>query len=325
MEGRKRHVVQGGVRALTQGRRIFITGATGFIGRHLLDRLVQCGTHRITCLTRRSDVARNSTRRYENVEWITGDLGRPVTYSDFLSRADVVFHLAAATGAASAEKLRNVNEAGTEALIAAQRNGGAAKIVYVSSIAVTGRDLSDYPYAETKLAAEHAVLASGLECVIIRPTIVLGDGAPTWPALRTLACLPVVPLFGGGRAQVQPVDVIDVARGLEWLAHNSLESGSIVEIGGPEVLPFSAFLARIRDACGRRSFPHLSIPIAPVRTALRALTRVLGARSPVGPGQLAPFLNNGVARTNSVFERLRPDMLPLDELIHRVLIADRSR
>jgi nucleoside-diphosphate-sugar epimerase len=306
-------------------RSIFLTGATGFIGGHLLDRLIRNGTNRITCLTRSSDVASDKGTRSGNVEWITGDLSRPATYADSLSRADVVIHLAAATGAASAEKLRDVNYAGTQALLAARRNAAGGKIVYVSSIAVTGSDVSEYPYVQTKVAAEKAVQDSGLECVIVRPTIVLGEGAPNWRMLRTLACLPVVPLFGGGRAQVQPVDVIDVARGLEWLADNQLESGSIVEIGGPEVLSFSAFLARIRAACGHHGFPHLSIPIAPVRMVLKMLTRLLGARSPVGPGQLAPFVNDGVARPNVVFERLRPEMLPLDKLFQRVLLAERSR
>jgi len=304
-------------------RTIFLTGATGFIGGHLLDRLVRNGKHRITCLTRSADVASARTSRNGNVEWITGDLGRPSTYADSLSRADVVIHLAAATGAASAETLRDVNYAGTQALLAARRNVAAGKILYVSSIAVTGNDVSEY--AQTKVAAEKAVQDSGLECVIVRPTIVLGEGAPNWGMLRTLACLPVVPLFGGGRAQVQPVDVIDVARGLEWLVDNRLPSGSIVEIGGPEVLSFSAFLARIRAACGRHGFPHLSIPVAPMRMVLKMLTRLLGTRSPVVPGQLAPFVNDGVARPNIVFERLRPDMLPLDKVFQRVLRAERSR
>jgi NADH dehydrogenase len=306
-------------------RTIFLTGATGFIGRHLLDRLIRNGTDRIVCLTRSSDVASDRTSRNGNVEWITGDLGRPSTYADSLSRADVVIHLAAATGAASAETLRDVNYAGTQALLAARGKSAAGKIVYVSSIAVTGSDISEYPYAQTKIDGEKAVQDSGLECVIVRPTIVLGEGATNWRMLRTLACLPVVPLFGGGRAQVQPVDVIDVARGLEWLVHNHLESGSIVEIGGPEVLPFSAFLARIRAACGGHGFPHLSIPIAPVRMVLKMLTRLVGTRLPVGPGQLAPFVNDSVARPNVVFERLRPDMLPLDKLFQRVLRAERSR
>jgi len=236
-----------------------------------------------------------------------------------------VFHLAAATGAASTQQLHEVNYAGTQALLAACKDAAAGKFVFMSSIAVTGNDIAHYPYAQSKLAAEKAVQDSGLDCVIVRPTIVLGEGAPNWRMLRKLSCLPVVPLFGGGNAQVQHVDVIDVARGLEWLIENRLESGSVVEVGGPEVLPFSAFLARIRAACGRGGFPSLSIPIAPVRITLKMLKGILGERSPFGPGQLAPFINDGVAEPNPVFDVLRPGMRPLDELLQRIAHADRSK
>jgi nucleoside-diphosphate-sugar epimerase len=236
-----------------------------------------------------------------------------------------VFHLAAATGAASTQQLHEVNYAGTQALLAACKDAAAGKFVFMSSIAVTGNDIAHYPYAQSKLAAEKAVQDSGLDCVIVRPTIVLGEGAPNWRMLRKLSCLPVVPLFGGGNAQVQPVDVIDVARGLEWLIENRLESGSVVEVGGPEVLPFSAFLACIRAACGRGGFPGLPIPVAPVRTMLKMLKLILGDRLPLGPGQLAPFINDGVAERNPVFDVLRPGMRPLDELLQRIAHADRGK
>jgi len=306
-------------------RTIFVTGASGFIGGHVLRRLIRSGKHRILCLTRSSNVASDRAGRDRNVEWITGELGQAATYVEALGQADAVIHLAAATGAASTQRLREVNHVGTLALLAACKDAAAGKIVFVSSIAVTGADVAHYPYAQTKLAAEKAVQDSGLDCVIVRPTIVLGEGAPNWRMLRKLSSLPVVPLFGGGRAQVQPVDVIDVARGLEWLAENRLESGGVVELGGPEVLPFAAFLARIRAACGRGGFRGLSIPIAPARIALRMLKRILGDRSPLGPGQLAPFINDGVAEPNPVFDVLRPGMRPLDELLQRIAHADRGK
>ena len=307
-----------------ESRTIFLTGATGFIGGHFLGRLARSGSNRILCLTRRPNVASDRAGRDRNVEWITGELSQTATYIESLGQADVVIHLAAATGAASTQQLREVNHVGTQALLAACKNAAAGKIVFMSSIAVTGSDVAHYPYAQTKLAAEKAVQDSGLDCVIMRPTIVLGGGAPNWRMLRKLSCLPVIPLFGGGRAQVQPVDVIDVARGLEWLVENRLESGSVVEVGGPEVLPFSAFLARIRAACGRGGFPGLSIPIAPVRITLKILKRILGDRLPLGPGQLAPFINDGVAEPNSVFDMLRPGMRPLNELLQRIAHADRG-
>jgi len=306
-------------------RTIFLTGATGFIGGHVLRRLARSGRHRILCLSRNSNVVSDRDGRDDHVEWVVGELGQSATYTAALRRADVVIHLAAATGAASPGQLREVNYGGTRALVDACKEVAAARIVYVSSIAVTGPNLVHYPYAQTKLAAEQAVQDSGLDFVIVRPTIVLGEGAPNCGMLRALSCLPVVPLLGGGRARVQPVDVNDVARALVLLAENPPASTRLVELGGPEVLSFADLLARIRAACGRAGFPALSIPIAPARLALIILKHALGERSPLGPGQLSPFVNDGLAEPNPVFEMLRPDMRPLDEVLRRVAHADRAK
>jgi len=270
-------------------------------------------------------VGPNTSNRDRNIEWISGELSDTTTYVHFLAQADIVIHLAAATGAATVQRLLEVNQIGTQSLLTACKNAAVRRLVFVSSIAVNGNNVAHYPYAQSKIAAERAVQASGLDYVIVRPAIVLGENAPNWPMLRKLSCLPVVPLFGGGRAWVQPVDVIDVARGLEWLVENKLERGTIVEIGGPEVLPFSTLLARIRAACGRGTFRSLSVPIRPMQMTLALLKGILGNRFPFGPGQVAPFVNDGVAEPNPVLDALLPEMRPLDELLRRVARADQGR
>lgn len=304
---------------------VFITGATGFIGRYVLRRLVASGSCRLLCLTRNSNVSAAVTDGDQNVEWITGEIVQPATYVEALAQSSVVIHLAAATGAADSRELREVNEIGTETLLSTCKRVGIDRIVFASSIAVTGDDIAHYPYARTKLAAENAVRDSGLDFAILRPTIVINDDAPNWRMLQKLACLPVVPLFGGGKANVQPVDVLDTARALELLIGDEIESGHIIELGGPETLPFSEFLARIRMASGRTGFLSLSIPVIPARVALGIAERVLGDRTPVRPGQLSPFVNDGVAKPNAIYELLRPRMLTLDELLQRIVRADRHR
>jgi nucleoside-diphosphate-sugar epimerase len=93
-------------------RTVFLTGATGFIGRHVLRRLAESGRNRILCLTRSS--VSDGGGRQDNVEWVVGDIGHAASYAKRLARADVVIHLAAATGAASTTQLRDVNHGGTE-------------------------------------------------------------------------------------------------------------------------------------------------------------------------------------------------------------------
>lgn len=292
--------------------KLFVTGASGFIGAAVRGRLVEQGEWTMACLTRHAP-----QQAAPGVEWIEGELGDPRSYSEALRESDSVLHMAAATGAASEDELQRVNVEGTRRLLEACIDAGVRKFVHVSTIAVRYKDLSGYPYARTKRDAEDLLRSSGVPHAVIRPTIVLGRGSRNWAVLRKLACLPVVPLFGGGAAHVQPVDVADVAKGIE-LALASFKPGNVVELGGPETLSFAAFLQRIRAACGRPAAPVVHVPAAPVRLMLKLATAVLGVRVPVSPGQLSPFLEDSTARDNEVLAQLKPSMSPLDELLRRL-------
>ena len=308
----------------TISKKIFVTGASGFIGRHLLHCLAKTDRYTIACLTRNLNGVTRHAPTTDNVKWFNGDLSDPTTYGEILDKADTVIHLAAATGAASADELQRVNELGTKSLLEACESADVQQLLFMSSIAAKADSLADYPYARSKLAAEAAVRESSVPHTIIRPTIVLAADAPNWPMLRKLACLPVIPLFGGGRANVQPVDLLDVIRTLEWLVEHEPPQETIIEIGGPETLTFSAFLRRIRTACGKPGFRGIEIPAGPVRFALKGIQKILGGHAPIGPGQLAPFVNDGVAASSTLLELLRPRMRPLDELLRAVVDADRN-
>ncbi len=295
----------------TRARKIFVTGATGFIGRAVLDRFGEAGFDFI-CLARRPDRLSSWAR----ARAVAGDLAEPAAYADALAEADTVLHMAAATGAASAEELRTTNVDGTRTLLEACKARGVRRIVYVSSIAARYADLSDYPYGQTKQQAEAVVSESGLEHAILRPTIVMGEGGSGWTMLRKLACLPVVPLLAGGRTQVQPIDVADVARGIALTLEDF--RGGAFDLGGPEVLSFGELLRRIRKACGRGDGVLLPLPVWPLRTLLNVANAVLPGKVPGSAGQLVPFLQDGTAEPSHLHERLEPGMTPLDALLQRL-------
>jgi NADH dehydrogenase len=232
-----------------------------------------------------------------------------------------VIHLAAATGASGNAQLEAVNIRGTAALLQACLEHNVRRFIYMSSIAANCTETGDYPYGASKQRAEALVRESGLPYVIVRPTIVLGEKAANWPMLRKLAGLPVVPLIGGGTARVQPVDVADVAAGIRAIVDSPDIRNTAIDLGGPEVLSFAEFLRRIRAASGKDKFPHLRIPVWPLRLLLKTLAAVFGARLPVSPGQLAPFTTDGVAMPHPLTDRLRAQMRPLDELL-RSLVDD---
>lgn len=292
---------------------IFVTGGSGFIGRQFLAGLRAGGFQRVTCLTRRPLPPGETA--VAGWKYLPGDLATPESYSSYLAQSDVVVHLAAATGNASPQDLRRINVDATQRLLHECERHGVSRMLYVSSIAAKYRDLEHYPYGRSKADAEAAVRHSRIDYTILRPTIVLGPGSPIWRRLLGMARLPLPVVLGNGKALVQPIDVVDVARGMILLVERSRFSGEILELGGPESVTFEELIRRIRQASHRSGAPVLHVPVGPIRAALAAAGRILGSKLPVSAGQLIPFTSDGVADPNDLATELRPTMTPLDALL----------
>jgi NADH dehydrogenase len=277
--------------------RIFLTGSGGFIGRRLLERLAVAGD--VVCL---QHTARPLPA---GVTGCRGDLREPGAWRDALAGCGTVVHLAAVTGKAPAVRYEDVIVRGTESLLEAARAAGARRFLYVSTIAVRFSDIRRYPYARAKVRAEEAVRASGLAHVIVRPTLVFGAGSPGQAGLESLARLPVAPLFDGGRARVQPIDVADLADLAGDVLREDPFDGATLEFGGPEVLTVADLIARMRAAAGRGAGPALTVPTAPLRPILTLLERIGPRLAPITVGQLGTFRFDGVAEPNPYWQARR--------------------
>ncbi len=281
---------------------LFVTGATGFIGRRLLQRLTSDSLSEVRCLTRRPGPPAGPPRR----EAVVGDLATPGPWVERLAGCETVLHLAAVTGKATPATFQRVNTGGTRVLLAAAQQAGVRRFIFVSSIAAGFADQRHYPYAASKAEAEHAVLASELDSLIIRPTMVLGPGSPVLTGLTRLATAPLGVVFGSGRLPVQPIHVDDLAELLvESLSLRPLARQTL-EAGGREVLDMNALIGRIRQARRGRGGPLVHLPLGPIRELLALLEPVLFSVLPFTAGQLASFANPGTARTS-----------PLSSLLHR--------
>lgn len=171
----------------TETKRIFVTGATGFIGHHLVEELVSKG-HDITCLVRdpkkKNDVTRMGMRSVE------GDLTNFEKWKTHVRGQDVVFHLAAIRGEWNIpwEKYYRVNVEATQKLAKISAQAGVSKFLYISSVGVHGTSPMRVPadeetpynpdsyYHTSKMLAEQAVLeqAESLTTIVVRPTITYG-------------------------------------------------------------------------------------------------------------------------------------------------------
>ena len=301
-----------------RSRKLFLTGVTGFIGSEFLRQLTAHEIESSVCLVRSTESSHRLSEVFPALDFVVGDLADPETYRDQLRGVETIVHVAAATGAATEAELKEINVNGTRELLTSGSEMGVTRFVFVSSIAAGYPELEHYPYAQSKRDAEALVESSGFQFEILRPTIVLGQQSPIWRMLVKLANLPLVPAVAGLRENIQPVEVVDVARALAMQMRSPELTNAIIEFGGPEVLRFSDFLRRIRLLSGRRPVLLIPVPVWPLRVVLRILERVLGERSPISAGQLTPFLYDGTAEENPLYRELESAMTPLDQLVRRL-------
>lgn len=196
-----------------------ITGATGFVGRHLLNLAVRAGFP-VRALTRQTQDDR------PNVTWVRGALDNPASLSVLCTGAEVVIHIAGVVNAPAREGFEAGNVAGTLAVVEAAKEAGCRRFIHVSSLAATMPKLS--VYGDTKAKAEKIVASSGLDWTIIRPPAVYGPGDGEFLDLFKTAKLGFVPLPPDADGRLSVIHVDDLSRALMSIIpeHESLTAAT---------------------------------------------------------------------------------------------------
>lgn len=274
---------------------VAVTGATGFLGRHMVRELVADGW-RVRVLARR-DVLHPLWRDLE-VEVVPGDLADDAALDRFSRDADLVVHGAGLIKARGAAPFFSVNEHGSRRV--AERAPGA--MLLISSLAAREPHLS--PYAASKRAGEDAARAAlGERLTIIRPPALYGPGDPeTLPLFKLAASSPILPLLDPD-ARLAMMHVQDAAR--QIAAASRAPSGATVSLsdGRPGGYGWRDIMQTAAQAFGARP-RFVRIP-ATALTAMAALSAIL-------PGKTPPMLSFGKLREISHRDwAVRPEEQPL--------------
>lgn len=206
--------------------RVAITGATGFIGPHIVRRL--CADWQVRILARR---AVDPARIGADVEVVRGDLHDPDSLQRLVEGADAVVHVA---GLIKARTRREFFRANAESVARLAERAAAATVpprfLLMSSLAAREPDLSDY--AASKRAGEAALIAVGgaLPWTILRPPAVYGPGDSA--TLFFFRCIRhgIGPVLGSERARFSLLHVADLARAVGILLADDRTAGLIADI-----------------------------------------------------------------------------------------------
>jgi NADH dehydrogenase len=294
---------------------LFITGANGFVGRHVLGHLKPGRYRRVVCLSRSRSRIDPEILARKDVQFVCADVAEPSQYERELASVECVIHLAAVTGKAKPEEYFRVNVAGTRALLDACRRLGIPRFLHVSSIAAKFPEKTRYYYAQSKEKSEALVRDGGLRYTIVRPTMILGRESPVWLGLSKLASLPVLVIFGNGKTQIQPIHVDDLVDSLLHIVDTDRFQNETLEMGGRDSVSIEEFLAQAHRRLRGRPPRRLHLPMGLVLPVLTFLEAIAYSVLPLTVGQLSSFRYDGTPAAHPVLAGNTNSRKGVDEIL----------
>ncbi|MBK8084779.1 MAG: complex I NDUFA9 subunit family protein [Devosia sp.] len=239
---------------------VTIFGGSGFVGTQVVQALARRG-YRVRVAVRRPDLAGHvrPLGTVGQVMPIQANVRNLASVERAVGGASIVINLVAIGYEAGRQRFRAVNTMGARHIAQAAKAAGAERLIHMSALGADAQSPSGY--ARSKALGEAEVLAAFPEAVILRPSIIFGQGDGFFNRYGGLARLfPVLPLIGG-KARFQPIYVGDVAEAIVAAAEGRVKGGRAYELGGPEVATHRELVQRVLDKTGR-SNPLLPVPAA---------------------------------------------------------------
>ena len=281
---------------------VFVTGATGFIGRALVERFRALG----------HEVRGVDLRAAGDPGIGQGDVSAPGEWQRHAAGCDLVVHTAAVVGMYSSPAgYWESNVVAPRLVVDAAVAGRAKRVVHLSSIVTFGFEFegevdertpvrpNGVHYVDTKIASEQVVLAAHaageVDCTIVRPGDVYGPASRPWTIepVRLLKARQLI-LPGGGRGMHSPVYVDDLVEGVVLAAASDHAAGRIYTVTGAEHVPIGDFFAHYSRMLGVD--PPRTVPYPVARAAARAMdaiARVRGGRSEITPAAIDYTMRRG--------------------------------
>ncbi|MHB8643605.1 MAG: SDR family oxidoreductase [Gaiellaceae bacterium] len=245
---------------------ILVTGASGFVGGHVVAALRADGRELRALVRRPAEI---------DAEIAIGDMTDAASIRSAITGCDTVIHLVAIRQG-KPEQFQRIMIDGTRALIAAAQDAGVERFILMSALGTSEQTKDLVPYYNAKWTEEQDVQASGLPYVIFRPSFIFGrDGGilPTFAGLAKIA--PVTPIVGSGRQRIQPIWADDVGAYFAKAVDLAAATNLTFELGGPDAVTWNEFWERLKRVRGIRR-PSVHVPLGLMRLNALVTERLPG-------------------------------------------------
>jgi len=234
---------------------ILVTGATGFLGRHLVPALLQCG-YGVTCLVRGDP----GPGLWADCRMIDGDLRDEKSIDEALKGTHAVIHAGAVINPKDTDLFETVNVKGTKALVDASKRAGVHHFIFLSSTDAGHAT----KYGESKKTGEEIVKSSGIAFTIFRPGPIygVGDDKNLMELFKLVKTKKVMPVIGSGNNLRQPIHVDDVVLAVIKVICSAKAIGKTYYLGGPSITHNDILAAMIEASDNRPTVVHLPSGLA---------------------------------------------------------------
>jgi uncharacterized protein YbjT (DUF2867 family) len=261
---------------------VTLYGGSGFLGRHVVRALAK-RDYRIRVAVRRPDLAGHlqPLGHVGQIHAVQANLRHAESVEAAAREAQVLINLVGILFERGRQRFDAVQSFGAEQVALAAAAHGA-RLVHVSAIGANENSRSRY--ARSKAKGEQLALAALPTATVMRPSIIFGPEDDFFNRFAALARMaPVLPLIGGGRTRLQPVFVGDVATAIADAVDGKTRTGTIYELGGPDVRSFKELMQYVLATIERR---RLLVPLPFALAKLQAMFLQFLPKPPLTPDQV---------------------------------------
>jgi len=288
--------------------KVLVTGATGFVGPKIVAALTDRGLD-VRVLARRPERAAGL-----GVEVVGGDVTDPSSLAAAVAGCTHVIHLVAIIRGRPADFERVMTE-GTRNLVAAAQAADVTRFVLMSALGTS--EHGTVPYYRAKWDEERAVIDSGLEHTIFRPSFVFGRGGALPTFIQQVKLSPVVTVIGDGKQRSQPIAVEDVASAFALAVDDPRAANRTFDLGGPEIVDWNQLYLTIARVLGKtRRLVH--IPFALARAGALLTERLPGAPLTADQVTMLQGADNVVSNSDAQ-DTFDLPLVPLEQQIRSAL------
>ena len=295
--------------------RVFVTGATGFVGRAVIQALRAEG-HVVRCLVRRG--SEEDLHGFAAIERVEGDILGPVEALEAdMAGCDTAVHLVGIIREFPSRGVtfERIHHQGTVNVLGAAARAGVRRYLHMSALGT--RPGARSRYHQTKWAGEEAVRASGLAWTIFRPSVIYGPGDGFVSLLAGMVRrLPVVPVIGDGVQKLQPVSVEHVAAGFARAVRLDATVKHTYQVAGPDPVTMLQMLDLIGAAL-HRTVRTVRVPFAFMRPVAQLMQGF--ASFPLTRDQLLMLREDNTGDPTAFYAAFDLKPLPLAQGLRRVL------